>query len=359
MAFESHKQYQEAGTHSTGNSLNPIMAVRRDANTSAVATGQYEPLYTDPIGRLKVSAQNGAFDAVTGTITASTQTVAADVTRAGSATIFISGTYATGLTLTFEVTADGTNWVTVLAQPTNAQTIGTTSGGLTANNVIAWDISPLLGVTQLRARASAWASPSGTANIRIVPAVQSPELAPVAAISSGTVTTVSTVTTLSTLTGSGIASGTADSSNPHKIGGQARTTNPTAVADAARVNFIGDKLGKQVVVGSIRELKVQQQTTITSSTAETTILAAVASTFLDVYGLIISNTSATVCSVAIKDATAGTTRFNVSVLPGDTFTFMVPESAAHSQAVVNNNWTATCSASVASITITALAIKNT
>jgi len=150
----------------------------------------------------------------------------------------------------------------------------------------------------------------------------------------------------------------ADAGEPVKIGGQARTTNPTAVADADRVNAIYDKLGKQIVVGSIRDMKGVQHTTITSSTSETTIATAAASTFLDLYGLIITNTSATACSVTIKDATAGTTRLVVEVPATDTRGFMANESAAIPQATVNNNWTATCGTSVASIEITALYVKN-
>lgn len=149
-----------------------------------------------------------------------------------------------------------------------------------------------------------------------------------------------------------------DAGFPVKVGGQARTTNPTAVADADRANFITDKLGKQVVVGSIRDLKVNQVTTITASTSETTILTAVASTFLDLYGLIIANTSATAVNVAIKDDTAGTTQLNIAVPAGETRGFMLPESAAIKQGAVNKNWTATSSASISSLVITALAVKN-
>lgn len=150
-----------------------------------------------------------------------------------------------------------------------------------------------------------------------------------------------------------------DAGEPVKVGGQARTTNPTAVADADRVNFIADKLGKQVVVGSVRDLKANQVTTITSSTSETTIVTAVASTFLDLYGLIVTNTSATAVNVAIKDATAGTTRLNIAVPAGETRGFMLPESGAIKQSATNNNWTATSSGSVASLVITALTVANT
>ncbi len=150
----------------------------------------------------------------------------------------------------------------------------------------------------------------------------------------------------------------ADSGNPVKVGGQARTTNPTAVADADRSNFITDKLGKQVVVNSIRDLKGVQKTTITSSTGETTIITSVSSVFLDLYGLIVANTSATATSVTIKDASSGTTRIILRVPAGDTRGFMLTESAAIPQASATNNWTATCADSVASIEITALYVKN-
>lgn len=156
----------------------------------------------------------------------------------------------------------------------------------------------------------------------------------------------------------GVAHDAADSGNPTKIGGKARTTNPTAVADADRVDATFDDIGRQVTVGSIRDLKSTQQTTITSSTSETTVLTAVASTFLDVYGVIVTNTSATATEVTFKDSTTGTTRFVISAPANDTRGFMLPESAAHNQATVNNNWTATCADSVASIEITMMAVQN-
>lgn len=154
------------------------------------------------------------------------------------------------------------------------------------------------------------------------------------------------------------ASGSSLTVAPVTEGGLAKTANPTAVTDGQVVNATFDKLGKQVVVGSIRDLKVNTPTTITNSTAETTVLTAVASTFLDVYGVIVANTSAAACSVAFKDATAGTTQFTVDVPAGDTRGFMLGESAAVKQGTVNNNWTATCSGSVSSIVITMLAVKN-
>lgn len=119
-----------------------------------------------------------------------------------------------------------------------------------------------------------------------------------------------------------------------------------------------DLKGRLISVGAPRALKTTQQTTITSSTTETTVLSAVTSTFLDVYGVILVNTSPTACDVTFKDSTAGTTRFNIYVPAGDTRGFMLPMDAAHNQTAVNNNWTATCGSSVTSIKITMFAVRN-
>lgn len=146
---------------------------------------------------------------------------------------------------------------------------------------------------------------------------------------------------------------------PVAIGGLAKTANPTAVADGDVTHTMHDKLGKLIAVSAVRDLKGIQNTTITSSTSETTIVTAVASTFLDLYGLVLANKSATATLVTIKDATAGTTRAIIHVPAGDTRGFMLDPGAAIPQATVNNNWTATCGTSVDSLYVTALYVKNT
>lgn len=165
--------------------------------------------------------------------------------------------------------------------------------------------------------------------------------------------------TLPILTGSGIAHDAVDSGNPHKIGAMARTTNPTAVADADRTNLIADKLGKLIAVSAIRERKGKQHTAITSSTSETTIVTAgAAGVFRDVYALMIANTSATDCTVTIKESTAGTTTHIFIVKAGAEVGFSHDCGSAVVQTTAANNWTATCSASVASIYITAHYVEN-
>ena len=202
------------------------------------------------------------------------------------------------------------------------------------------------------------------------------------------VTTVSTVTSLSQFAGNAIATnnGTAsagvlrvaiasDNTAAPTIGGSATgaavpataryfgalasTANPTAATGGNLVGLMADKLGKLVTVGAVRDLKNNQVTTITSSTTETTIVtAAGASVFADLYGLIVTNTSATAINVAIKDVTAGTTRLNIAVPAGETRGFMLPAGDGIKQSTANSAWTATCSASVASIIITALTVNN-
>lgn len=108
-----------------------------------------------------------------------------------------------------------------------------------------------------------------------------------------------------------------------------------------------------------RSNRGQQQTTITSSVSETTIITANATKALDLYGLILSNTSATGIYVTIKDSTAGTTRAIIYVPAGDTRGFMLPATDGIEQSAgANNNWTATCSSSIASLNVTALFTLN-
>ncbi len=152
-----------------------------------------------------------------------------------------------------------------------------------------------------------------------------------------------------------VPSGTTDSGNPIKTGGIAKQTNPTPVADGQRVGSLYDDVGRQVVTLSIRDLKVVQQTNITSTTS-TIVLASASALFLDVYGCVISNGSGTTCTITIKDDT--TTRFVITVPANDVRGFVLTESAAVAQAAVTKNWNASLSVAVTSVDITMLAVKN-
>jgi hypothetical protein len=109
---------------------------------------------------------------------------------------------------------------------------------------------------------------------------------------------------------------------------------------------------------TLRALKGIQDTTITSSTAETTIITADATHKLDLYGLILANKSATGTTVTIKDATSGTTRAVIYVPATDTRGFMLSFDSAIPQATANNNWTATSSASIDSLYVSAFYVQS-
>lgn len=156
----------------------------------------------------------------------------------------------------------------------------------------------------------------------------------------------------------GTASGSSLTANPVTTGGLAETTVPTAVADGQVVNSQHDIYGRQVVIGGLRSNKGIQQTTITSSTAETTVVTADATYKLDVYGFVFANKSASATLVTVKDATSGTTRGIFYVPAGDTRGMMLPLDAAWPQAAANNNWTVTCGTSIDSLYVTALYVKN-
>jgi len=145
---------------------------------------------------------------------------------------------------------------------------------------------------------------------------------------------------------------------PVTEGGLAKTGNPAAVDDGDVVNALHDKLGKRVSIPALRELKAIQTTTITGTSETTIVTAGGAGVFKDLYRLIITNSSATAVTVAIKDATAGTTRYTFAVPAASTVGFSADAGSAAVQSAAANNWTATVSSAVSSILITAETVAN-
>ena len=140
-------------------------------------------------------------------------------------------------------------------------------------------------------------------------------------------------------------------------GAKACITNPTAVTNAQLVGVMTDDVGRLVTVGGhVRDLVGVQTTTIASSAAETTVITAIASTFLDITSLSLTNATATAVSATLKDATAGTTRaiYDLAANGGIVLTFDPPLP----QAASNNNWTITLSAATVTVHINAVFVKN-
>jgi hypothetical protein len=267
------------------------------------------------------------------------------------------------------VTDTGTQRVTISSDSTGQVKLATgsnTIGALTANQ--STNVAQVAGTT---ADTNSGTKSAGT--LRVVLATDQPALTNKLLVTPDSValpanqsvnvsqiaggTAISSGVTGSQAVGGDTASAASDAGNPIKIGAVAKTANPTAVTDGQRVNVLADKLGKIISVPAIRDLKGVQKTTIISSAAETTIITSVASTFLDLYALIITNSSATAASCTIKDATGGTTRLIMTIPAGEDRGFAVEAGSAMPQAVAANNWTATCT-SVASIEITAMYVKN-
>mgnify|MGYP001558685469 CR=1 FL=1 len=159
---------------------------------------------------------------------------------------------------------------------------------------------------------------------------------------------------LTTDTTGNVAHDAVDSGNPLKIGGQARTTNPTPVADGDRVNAMFDPQGRQVTVqGHVREMVVQQRTQITTTTETTILTAGAAGVFHDLTNLVISSVNDAV--VTIRDTTAGTIIMVIDV-SGKTAT-PIPIQVPIKQTTAATNWTAQLAAG-ATVNIFVQAVKN-
>jgi len=148
-----------------------------------------------------------------------------------------------------------------------------------------------------------------------------------------------------------------DSGNPIKIGGIARQTNPTAVANLDRVNTTHDDIGRQVVVlNHVRDLVTQQTTTISTTTETTVLTAGAAGVFHDLTLITVANTSATDTRIDFRDATAGTVRYSLMAPANATTGFAPPTPVV--QTTSANPWTAQLGTAVTDIRVFVQAVKN-
>jgi hypothetical protein len=332
---------------------NVIGAVRRDANTTLVdTTNEVAPLQVNSTGELKV-AQIQALPTGANVIGALTANQSVNVAQVNGITPLMGN----------GVTGTGSNRVTLASDGTAISTTGYMS-------VKVDQTTP--GTTNATSIAQLGANTVATGN-----GASSTGVLRVAQVNDGTgvlagVTTVSTVTSVAQnadvrqATASNlnaqvvgtVAHDGVDSGNPLKVGGKARQTNPTAVADLDRVDATFDDIGRQVVVlNQVRDLEVHQTTTITASTAETTILTAgAAGVFHDITLITIANTSATATRVDIRDATAGSVIWSMYVPAGQQIGANI--TVPIKQTTAANNWTATCITSLTDLRIFVQGVKN-
>ena len=111
--------------------------------------------------------------------------------------------------------------------------------------------------------------------------------------------------------------------------------------------------------GTVRARKLLTATTITASTVETTVIAAVAAESHDVFAFTLTNTSTTSTKVSLRDDTAGAVKMVLQVPPLATVGITLDVNAAIPQTAQNKNWTLQCASSVTSLEATFLYVKVT
>jgi len=212
----------EDSAHVSGDMGVPLLAIR--SSTDAVTTsndGDYTNLKMDEEGRLKVASKPASYSDITGDITAiqatigtpvAGGTVSGDVSRASNVMAFCTGTFST-VNCTFEGSLEATgdaNWFGVQAVRTNANTIETTTGNLSAQPAYAWELS-VNALSRLRVRATArtsgtqsWRFKLGTYATEPIPAAQVSATQPVSGTVTATVGTSITGGTISPLTVAGL-----------------------------------------------------------------------------------------------------------------------------------------------------------
>jgi hypothetical protein len=168
-----------------------ILARRRDTDSSPAADGDLTVLNLDEEGRLKVASKPASYPDITGNITAvqatigtpvAGGTVAGDVSRASNVMALCSGTFSTvncSFEGSLEATGD-TNWFGIQAVRSNANTIETATGNLSAQPVYGWEMS-VNALRRLRVRCTA--RTSGTQSWRFVQGTYATEPIPAAQVS--------------------------------------------------------------------------------------------------------------------------------------------------------------------------------
>lgn len=199
-------------------------------------------------------------------------------------------------TVTPEATLDDTNWFGVNAIENN----GNISGSYTSFGKRGLFVSG--GYSQVRLRVSAYTS--GTSNARLEAAGSTSIVRLGQALPTGTnnigdvdILTLPTVTVAGDVAHDGV-----DSGNPVKVGARAVNAEPTAVANADRVNLIADLVGKLITLPYSNPENFLDGTGNATGTADTAVIAAQGGGVrIYVTALIVHNSSATDTFVNVKD----------------------------------------------------------
>jgi len=211
----------EDSPHTSGDQGVAMFGIRSDTDTPTANDGDYTILKLDEEGRLKVATKPASYPDITGDITAVQATigtpvvggtVAGDVSRASNVMVFCTGTFST-VNCTFEGSLQDTgdtNWFGIQAIRSNANTIETTTGNLSAQPVYAWEMS-VNALKRVRVRCTArtsgtqsWRFVLGTYATEPIPGAQASATQPV----SGTVTATNTTPSPSNINSAATTNGT-------------------------------------------------------------------------------------------------------------------------------------------------------
>lgn len=367
----------EDAAHTTGDVGVMALSVRRDADTSPVSTdGDYAPLVTNATGYLKVEVfDGGESHTVDGTVTANAGSGTFTVTDDGSFTLaansgvdigdvdvtsVVPGTGATNLGKAEDAAhSSGDVGVMALVVRRDADTTLVATDGdyapLQVNSAGALKVEVFDGGdshTVDNATLSVTGGGTEASAMRVTIANDSTGL--VSVDDNGGSLTVDGGVTVEGDT----AHDAADTGDPVKIGGRARTAHPTAVANNDRVDGYFDEMGRQVTKSLVpRDLVTANHVTLTTTTETTIIAAGGAGVFRDLVFLSLSNESASEVRVDIADSTAGADVMSID-LAADGGGAIIPFPVPFKQTTANNNWTATLSSAVSSVYITAIAVDD-
>jgi hypothetical protein len=232
------------------------------------------------------------------------------------------------------------------AQP--AYPIGGAAAVTTTTAAGSWQI-PTNGFAFMRIRLGVATTAGTTTLAAFASQTAHPLPAPTTQPVSGTITASGTVGTA--------AQGAAASGNPVLTGAVAKTAQPTARTDGQVVTPLFSKVGHAIVMkGQVRDLNDTNPVVTLSSVTETTLIAAVAAVFHDIYSLTIANTSATGVRVDLRSVAAGTVLDSFWVPP--TTTLLVNPTVPYKQATVNTAWTVQLSAAVTDVRVSARSVRN-
>lgn len=182
---------QEDTPHTSGDTGVVMLAIRHDDDTPTANDGDYSILKLDEAGRLKVATQPGSYPATTGAITINGGTAVINTSRISNLTVTMVASTSPALAghnATFEFSNNSTNgtdgnWYVAQAIRSNANTVETATGVLTATPAYGWELS-VNGYKWFRVRATGHTA--GTATYTLSPGSYATEPVPSTQLPSGT-----------------------------------------------------------------------------------------------------------------------------------------------------------------------------